>query len=149
MKLTVLVIVFLSCFPGFAQAAPETTKADTTKNAKNAKKPAPVGSKPLYGIASYYADKFEGRQAADGSIYDHDKPTAACNVLPLGTWIRVTNIRNKKSVIVKVTDRLHPKNTRIVDMSRSSAAKLGYISRGITQVKVEVLGKKKPASGVE
>jgi rare lipoprotein A len=146
MKLTVLVMVFLSYFPGFAQAAPEVKKADTTKTTV---KPAIAGSKPLYGIASFYADKFEGRQAADGSIYDHDKPTAACNVLPLGTWIRVTNLRNKKSVIVKVTDRLHPKNTRIVDMSRSSAAKLGYISRGITQVKVEVLGKKKPASGVE
>lgn len=145
MKLTVLVIVFLSYFSGFAQASPGGKKADTTKTAK----PAAVGSKPLYGIASYYADKFEGRQAADGSIYDHDKATAACNVLPLGTWIRVTNIRNKKSVIVKVTDRLHPKNTRIVDMSKSSAAKLGFISRGITQVKVEVLGKKKPASGVE
>ena len=97
----------------------------------------------LYGTASYYADKFNGRKTANGAIYSHAKMTAACNVLPLGTWIRVTNLRNKKSVVVQVNDRLHPKNKRIVDMSRSAATKLGYISRGLTQVTVEVLSAKK------
>jgi rare lipoprotein A len=67
-------------------------------------------------------------------------------VLPLGTWLKVTNLRNKRSVIVRVNDRLHPKNKRIVDMSKMAAERLGYIKRGLTQVKVEVLGKKKPAS---
>jgi rare lipoprotein A len=142
MRLTALAIIFFCYCTLFAQTG---GKQDTTKTSR----PAPVASKILYGIASFYADKFEGRQTADGSIYDHDKPTAACNVLPLGTWIRVTNIRNRRSVVVKVTDRLHPKNPRIVDMSKSSAVKLGYVSRGITQVKVEVLGKKKPTIVVE
>lgn len=100
-------------------------------------------SKALYGIASYYADKFVGRQTATGAIYSHNKLTAACNVLPLRTWIRVTNLRNKKSVVVQVNDRLHPKNKRIVDMSRMAAGQLGYIGRGLTQVKVEVLNLKK------
>lgn len=99
--------------------------------------------KAYYGTASYYADKFTGRKTATGDIYDHDKLTAACNVLALGTWIRVTNLKNNKTVIVQVNDRLHPKNKRIVDLSRLAAQKLGYISRGLTQVKVEVLGKKK------
>jgi rare lipoprotein A len=144
MKLTVLVAIFFCYCASFAQA--EIKRTDT---AKATSKPTPVASKVLYGVASFYADKFVGRMAADGSIYDHNKPTCACNVLPLGTWIRVTNIRNRKSVVVKVTDRLHPKNPRIVDMSKSSASKLGYIGRGITQVKVEVLGRKKPASLVE
>ena len=97
----------------------------------------------LFGTASYYADKFNGRKTATGHIYSHNKMTAACNRLPLGTWIRVTNLRNKRSVVVQVNDRLHPKNPRIVDMSRMAADKLGYISRGLTQVKVEVLGRKK------
>src|SRR5688572_10639892 len=65
--------------------------------------------KVLYGTASYYADKFNGRQTANGEIYDGSKFTAACNVLPLGTWIRVTNMRNNRSVIVKTNDRLHPR----------------------------------------
>ena len=102
-----------------------------------------VEKKAYYGTASYYADKFNGRKTATGDIYSHTKLTAACNVLALGTWIRVTNLRNNKTVIVQVNDRLHPKNKRIVDLSKVAAEKLGYISRGLTQVKVEVLGKKK------
>ena len=100
--------------------------------------------KILNVIASYYAEKFVGKRTANGEIYSHNKLTAACNKLPLGTWIRVTNLRNQKSVVVKINDRLHPKNTRIVDMSRVAAEKLGFIKRGLTQVKVEVLGKIKP-----
>lgn len=98
----------------------------------------------LYGTASFYADKFHGRKTATGEIFDQKKMTAACNVLPLGTWIRVTNLRNKKSVIVKINDRLHSRMTRLTDLSRTAATKLGYISSGLTRVKVEVLGKKKP-----
>ena len=104
---------------------------------------SPTEFKAYYGTASYYADKFTGRKTATGDIYDHEKLTAACNVLALGTWIRVTNLQNNKTVIVQVNDRLHPKNKRIVDLSRLAAQKLGYIGRGLTQVKVEVLGKKK------
>ena len=70
--------------------------------------------------------------------------TAACNVLPLGTWIRVTNLRNGKSVVVKINDRLHSRMKRVVDLSREAADKLNYIRSGLTRVKVEVLGKKKP-----
>jgi rare lipoprotein A len=100
--------------------------------------------KVLFGRASYYADKFNGRQTASGEDYDHKKPTAACNVVPLGTWIRVTNMRNGRKVVVRVNDRMHPKMTRIVDLSRSSAEKLRYTNRGLADVKVEVVGLKKP-----
>jgi rare lipoprotein A len=99
----------------------------------------------LYGTASFYSNKFQGRKTANGEIFDQKKMTAACNVLPLGTWIRVTNLRNKRSVIVKINDRLHTKMKRIVDLSRVAATELGYIRSGLTRVKVEVLGKKKPA----
>jgi rare lipoprotein A len=113
--------------------------AETVKNegVKGIKKP-----KVLFGTASYYAEKFNGRQTANGETYDSKKATAACNVLPLGTWIRVTNLQNKRSVIVRVNDRLHPRMTRIVDLSRSSAAQLGYTGSGLAEVKVEVLGVK-------
>src|SRR5688572_1108906 len=72
--------------------------------------------KVFYGIASYYADKFNGRPTASGEIYSHLKLTAACNILPLGTWLKVTNLRNNKFVIVKTNDRLHPRMKRIVDL---------------------------------
>ena len=65
-----------------------------------------------------------------------------CNVLPLVTWIRVTNLSNNRSVIVKTNDRLHIRMKRIVDMSRAAAEKLGYIGKGLTKVRVEVLEKK-------
>jgi len=96
-------------------------------------------SKTMYGIASYYADKFNGRKTANGEIYDSRKMTAACNVLPLGTWIRVTNLSNNRSVIVKTNDRMHARMKRIVDLSRAAAQKLGYIGKGLTRVKLEVL----------
>ncbi|ULQ57039.1 septal ring lytic transglycosylase RlpA family protein [Flavihumibacter rivuli] len=101
-------------------------------------------AKVQYGTASYYAAKFNGRKTSSGELYDSKKFTAAHNGLPLGTWIKVTNLRNGRTVVVKVNDRLHHRNTRLVDLSGAAAAKLGYLSRGLTKVKVEVLGKKKP-----
>lgn len=100
----------------------------------------------LYGTASYYANKFEGRQTANGEIFSQQKMTAACNVLPLGIWIKVTNLHNGQSVIVKINDRLHYKNKRLVDLSKIAAKKIGYTGRGLTKVKVEPLGKKPPVA---
>ena len=91
------------------------------------------------GVASYYHSKFQGRITASGELYDQDKMTAAHNRLPMGTRIKVTNLRNMRSIIVRVNDRLHHRNKRLVDLSRAAASKLGYIGRGITRVKVEVL----------
>ncbi len=97
-----------------------------------------------YGVASYYAKKFEGRKTSTGERYNPEKFTAACNQLPLRTWIKVTNLRNKRTTIVKVNDRLHYKNKRLVDLSYAAAKKLGYTGHGITRVKVEVLPNYKP-----
>jgi len=64
-------------------------------------------------------------------------------VLPLGTWIKVTNLRNGKSVVVKTNDRLHTRMKRVLDLSREAANKLDYVKSGLTRVRVEVIGKKK------
>jgi rare lipoprotein A len=100
--------------------------------------------KTLYGQASFYHNKFNGRQTANGEIFSQKKMTCACNALPFGTWVKITNLRNNKSVIVKVNDRLHPRIKRVADLSYSAAKKLGYTGHGLTRVKVEVLGKTKP-----
>jgi rare lipoprotein A len=107
---------------------------------------APASPKDIvikYGIASFYASKFDGRKTANGNTFNSLKYTAACNVLPLGTWVKVTNLKNDRSIIVFINDRLHPKNKRLIDLSRTAAQKLGYVSSGLTKVKVEVLGKLK------
>lgn len=112
-------------------------------------KSKPGGSKKLlYGMASFYSNKFNGRKTASGEIFSQNKLTCACNVLPLGTWVKVTNLRNGKWVIVKTNDRLHPRMKRIVDLSKAAAVKLGYVSSGLTRVKVEVLGKKMPKAAL-
>lgn len=117
-----------------------TVQAQVTasKDSLQKKKPARV----LYGQASYYATKFHGRKTANGEIFSHDKLTAACNVLPLGTWVKVTNLKNGKSIIVKTNDRLHTKTRRIIDLTRAGAKKLDFIKRGLTRVRIEVLDKK-------
>ncbi len=96
----------------------------------------------FYGQASFYANKFNGKHTASGEIFSQKKFTCACNILPLGTWIKVTNLRNGKSVVVKTNDRLHPKMKRIVDLTKAAALKLGYVSTGLTRVKVELVDKK-------
>ena len=121
------------------QMAPAFTQRTAHRDKK--KKPETI----QYGTASYYANKFQGRKTAMGELYDKDKMTCAHNSLPLGTWIKVTNLRNNRTVIVRITDRLHYKNKRLVDLSRAAAAKLGYLKRGLTRVKIEVLGKKPPS----
>ncbi len=99
-----------------------------------------------YGVASFYGNKFIGKKTASGEIFSQEKYTAACNKLPLGTWIKVTNVKNGKSVVVKTNDRLHPKMKRIVDLTMAAAHDLGYIGKGLAKVKVEVIEKPKKKS---
>jgi rare lipoprotein A len=92
-----------------------------------------------YGTASYYAKKFHGQKTASGETHRDEMYTAACNVFPLHSRVRVTNLKNGRSIIVKINDRMHSKNKRLIDLSQSAARQLGYVSRGITNVKVELL----------
>jgi rare lipoprotein A len=98
-----------------------------------------------YGVASFYANKFNGKRTANGEVFSQKKLTAASNTLSLGTWVKVTNLHNKRTVIVKITDRMHHRNKRIIDLSSAAAHRLDYTGRGLTRVRVDVLGKHKPA----
>jgi rare lipoprotein A len=89
------------------------------------------------GTASYYADKFNGRKTANGEVFNNGDMTAAHNTLPLGSYVKVTNLRNGRSVIVRITDRLHSHNARLIDLTKSAARKLGFLARGLARVKVE------------
>lgn len=90
----------------------------------------------IKGKASFYANKFNGKKTASGEIFSQQKMTAACNKLPLGTWVKVINLKNNKEVIVKINDRLHARNRRLIDLSLIAAKKLDYVSSGTATVKV-------------
>ena len=97
----------------------------------------------IYGLASFYGNKFNGRRTASGEIFSQRKLTCACNMLPFGTWIKVTNVHNGKSVIVKVNDRLHTRMRRLADLSGAAAKKIGGMDSGLVRIKVEVISRKK------
>ena len=90
------------------------------------------------GIASFYHDKFEGRQTANGEIFDNDKFTAASNTLKLGSFVKVTNLSNGEVVYVKINDRMAKTNDRLIDLASIAARKLNFHKKGITKVSYEV-----------
>lgn len=92
-----------------------------------------------YGKASYYAKRLQGHRTASGERYNHKSYTAAHRNLPFGTKIKVTNLKNNKSVIVKINDRGHLTRNRVIDISGSAAKEIGLVADGVADVKVEVL----------
>src|SRR5205807_888101 len=91
------------------------------------------------GIASWYGYPFHGRAAANGEIYDMEKLTAAHRTLPFGTWVRVTNLGNNKTVDVRITDRGPFIAGRIIDLSHAAAQTVELIGPGIAQVRLDVI----------
>ncbi len=91
------------------------------------------------GKASYYANKFQGRKTASGERYDRAKRTAAHRKLPFGTNVKVTNVKNGKSVIVRVNDRGPFVRGRIIDLSRSAFRSIARLEAGVIDVRIEVV----------
>ena len=91
------------------------------------------------GYASYYSDRFIGRRTANGEVFSQKKLTCAHNTLPMGTLVRVSELKTGKHVDVRVNDRLHRHNPRLVDLSKAAAAQIGFVKKGIIKVSVVVL----------
>ncbi len=91
------------------------------------------------GIASYYHDSLHGNKTASGQVYDKTRLSAAHKTLPLGSKVRVTDVKTGKSIVVRVNDRGPFVKGRIIDLSRRAAKELGIVKRGIAKVKMEVL----------
>lgn len=90
------------------------------------------------GSASYYANKFEGRKTANGERFRQSEMTCAHRTLPFGTKLKVTNLQNNKTIIVRVNDRGPYIKGRIVDLSLTAAKALGFVKDGYAKVKVEL-----------
>ena len=128
--------------------APIERPAAPNHTPRPASKPAPAptlpddleGVKPVsteVGLASWYGPPYHNRQAADGSIFDQNALTAAHRTLPMGTTIRVTNLANNQSVVVKITDRGPFVTNRILDLSLAAAKSIDVYRAGVAKVRVE------------
>lgn len=91
------------------------------------------------GLAAFYHMTFQGRRTASGESFDHSELTAAHKTLPFGTLVRVINLHNKRSVIVRVNDRGPVQADRVIDVTRRAAGLLGFLHRGMTRVALEIL----------
>lgn len=103
-----------------------------------------IKGKSLTGIASFYSRSLEGTETATGEIFRHANLTAASNNFKLNTWVRITNLNNGKSIIVRINDRMHPRMAakgRVVDLTMTGAKKLDFVKSGLTKVKVEPIVK--------
>ncbi len=104
--------------------------------------PAPAAQPPTYyevGIASWYGAECEGNATASGEQFDMKGLTAAHWELPFGTWIKVTNLVNNRSLVLRVNDRGPGIPGRLLDVSMEAAKRLGFKGRGLTQVQIEVI----------
>jgi rare lipoprotein A len=127
---------------------PETppAAAPAPKRSKPAPPPAPSGYTEE-GNASWYGEPFHGRHASNGEIYDMYKLTAAHRTLPFETMVRVTNLNNGKSTVVRITDRGPFVDNRIIDLSLAAAREVDSVGAGVVPVRVEVLGGVDPTTG--
>ena len=91
------------------------------------------------GKASFYAMKFQSKKTASGELFDQNKKTAAHKKLAFGTQVKVTNVKNNKSVVVRVNDRGPFTKGRIIDLSRSAFGEIGDFDSGVINVKIEVV----------
>ena len=90
------------------------------------------------GLASYYAHDFNGKKTANGEIYDMYRMTAAHRSLPFGTKVKVTNLENNRSIIVRINDRGPFKLERLIDLSLAAATQLEMTKTGTARVRLEV-----------
>jgi len=96
---------------------------------------------PSEGRASFYGEELAGNPTASGERFDPEKLTAAHRTLPLGSRVRVTNLRNGESVVVRINDRGPFHGNRIIDLSEAAARQIGMLKRGTARVRIELLAR--------
>lgn len=126
---------------GLCTLAAQTAFLQPSPAQQKAAKPASsAAAKEETGTAVYYSDKLVGRPLTSGEKYDRNALTAAHRTLPLGTKVKVTNLKNNKNVVVRINDRgPHGSKTEIIDISGKAAEELDMIKDGRVKVKLEVV----------
>ncbi len=146
---TIPVLCFIAAFLLFACAStPRFAERGAQHSGEH--KPAAQSEQPaqensgkilltLEGIVSYYAQDFNGKQTSNGEVFDMNALTAAHRTFPFGTKVRVTNLDNNKTVVVRVNDRGPFKEGRMMDLSMRAAKEIDLIRTGTARVRLEVL----------
>ena len=151
-QMMVFAYFLLSCLPIYAQQVNSNTL--TTKNyldSVNIKRykykidtnRIKIEINHIVGISSFYNRKIDGLKTSTGERFYNNKYTAACNLFKLNTIVRVTNLRNGKTVMVRINDRMHPnmlRKGRVIDLSQSAANQLAFKSKGLVKVSVDAIG---------
>jgi rare lipoprotein A len=122
--------------------ADQAEHSGTVKPSKGGQTVVPSSGKVLLtleGVVSYYAHDFHGKQTSNGETFDMNALTAAHRNFPFGTKVRVTNLDNKKSVVIRVNDRGPFVDGRIMDLSMGAAKEIDLIRTGTTKARLEVL----------
>ena len=161
-SIPILVILFYVTSLGAAPGpnSSESTRTNATGTSKNRtikkfKGERPHNSRPYQiGIASWYGKQFQGKPTATGEPYDMHQFTAAHPTLTLGTWVRVTNLKNGNWVVVRVNDRGPVVPGRIIDLSYGAARMLNFKAQGLAKVRLdiirpEVMAWSKPMAGLQ
>lgn len=91
------------------------------------------------GYAVHYSDKYQGRKTANGEIFDQSELTAAHHNFPYGTLVKVTNLENNRSIIVKINDRMAHHDNNIIDVTKRAAMELGFINKGRAHISLEAV----------
>jgi rare lipoprotein A len=125
--------------------APKPSFTSTKHAASTASRPR-KSKQSMHGLAAVYSDKLNGRKTASGQRFCQVGLTAAHRSLPLGTKVRVTNIRNGKSVVVSINDRGPRHAGLVIDLSAAAAAKIGMKKTGNALVKLEIVVRHRPES---
>ncbi len=100
---------------------------------------APVTNNSTFGIASFYAKKFNGRKTSSGEKFSNDSLTAAHKYHKFGTLLLVRNLNNDSTVVVKVNDRLPQRSKRTIDLTLRAAKQLNFVAAGLTKVEILVI----------
>jgi|SRR5277367_996611 len=127
--------------PSSLEAAKVNNPLVNQASGHNSRKTNPNSKAYQVGTASWYGEQFQGKQTASGEPFDMSDFTAAHPSLPLGTFVRVTNLRNGKAVVVRINDRGPVVDGRIIDLSYNAARVLGFKDRGLQRVRLDLQAK--------
>lgn len=122
-----------------ASVISEQTNAITSSSGASRHAPRKSGDWHEIGLASWYGSQFQGKETADGELFNMNDLTCAHRSLPLGTWVKVTNLHTHKWIVARVNDRGPVPDTRITDLSSEAAHMLGMRDRGVTRVRLDVI----------
>ena len=132
--------VFIFCFFSLLDTmAAASTRIDTNRFTNTSNDYSDLRGEIWYGNASWYGSRFHGKKTSNGEKFDRKELTAAHKFLPFNTKVLVTNLKNKKSVVVRINDRGPFVSNRIIDLSEEAADKIDVRKEGVAYIKLQVM----------